>query len=65
MSSRFDRTQAAEIVMPALVDAHELLRLMRGKHKDILDEIRAKKQIAPETETQLKTIVEEFVKSFA
>jgi F-type H+-transporting ATPase subunit alpha len=43
----------------------ELLRLMRGKHKDVMDEIRAKKQITPETEAQLKTIVEEFVKSFA
>src|SRR5437870_3427885 len=43
----------------------ELLRLMRGKHKDVLDDIRTKKQIAPETEAQLKTIVEEFVKSFA
>jgi hypothetical protein len=30
-----------------------------------MDEIRAKKQITPETEAQLKTIVEEFVKSFA
>jgi F-type H+-transporting ATPase subunit alpha len=43
----------------------ELLRLMRGKHKGVLDDIRAKKQITPETEAQLKTIVEEFVKSFA
>ena len=43
----------------------ELLRLMRGKHKDVLDDIRSKKQITPETESQLKTIVEEFVKTFA
>jgi len=43
----------------------ELLRLMRGKHKDLLDEIRTKKQIMPEMESQLKTIIEEFVKSFA
>jgi len=44
---------------------NELLRLMRGRHKDLLDDIRTKKQIAPETEAQLKTIIEEFVKSFA
>jgi F-type H+-transporting ATPase subunit alpha len=44
---------------------NELLRLMRGKHKDLLDDIRTKKQITPETEARLKTIVEEFVKSFA
>jgi F-type H+-transporting ATPase subunit alpha len=43
----------------------ELLRLMRGKHKDVLDDIRTKKQITPETESQLKTTIEEFVKSFA
>src|SRR5579863_2258998 len=33
----------------------ELLRLMRGKHKDILDDIRTKKQIAPDNEARLKT----------
>jgi F-type H+-transporting ATPase subunit alpha len=44
---------------------NELLRLMRGKHKDVLDDIRSKKQITPEIEAQLKTIIEEFVKSFA
>ena len=43
----------------------ELLRLMRGKHKDVLDDIRSKKQITPETESKLKTIAEEFVKAFA
>ncbi|HLY07497.1 MAG TPA: F0F1 ATP synthase subunit alpha [Rhizomicrobium sp.] len=43
----------------------ELLRLMRGRHKDILDDIRTRKQISPETEAQLKTIIEEFVKAFA
>src|SRR5438105_3952869 len=32
----------------------ELLRLMRGKHKNVLDDIRNKKQITPETESQLK-----------
>jgi len=43
----------------------ELIRLMRGKHKNVLDDIRNKKQITPETESQLKMIVEEFVKTFA
>jgi len=43
----------------------ELLRLMRGKHLDVLDEIRTRKQITPETEGRLKHILEEFVKSFA
>jgi len=43
----------------------ELLRLMRGKHGNLLDDIRGKKQITPETEAQLKTIIEEFVKAFA
>jgi F-type H+/Na+-transporting ATPase subunit alpha len=44
---------------------NELLRLMRGKHKDLLDDIRTKKQITPENDAQLKTIIEEFVKNFA
>jgi F-type H+-transporting ATPase subunit alpha len=43
----------------------ELLRLMRGKHKDVLDGIRSQKQITPDAEAKLKTILEEFVKSFA
>jgi F-type H+-transporting ATPase subunit alpha len=43
----------------------ELLRLMRSKHKDVLDSIRIGKQITPEIETKLKTILEEFSKSFA
>src|ERR1700720_1040054 len=43
----------------------ELLRLMRGKHKDVLDGIRSQKQLTPDAEAKLKTILEEFAKSFA
>jgi F-type H+-transporting ATPase subunit alpha len=43
----------------------ELLRLMRGKHKDVLDDIRSQKQLTPDAEAKLKTILEEFAKSFA
>ncbi len=53
----------------AIVDVQrfegELLRLMRGKHKDVLDGIRSQKQLTPDAEAKLKTILEEFVKSFA
>jgi F-type H+-transporting ATPase subunit alpha len=43
----------------------ELLRMMRSRHNDLLDAIRNQKQITPETETKLKAILDEFVKSFA
>jgi F-type H+-transporting ATPase subunit alpha len=43
----------------------ELLRLMRSRYKDTLDAIRTQKQITPETEEKLKSIMDEFVKSFA
>ena len=43
----------------------ELLRMMRAKHADVLDVIRTQKQITPETEAKLKSILDEFVKSFA
>jgi F-type H+-transporting ATPase subunit alpha len=43
----------------------ELLRLMRSKYKDVLDAIRTEKQITPAMEEKLKTILEEFSKSFA
>jgi F-type H+/Na+-transporting ATPase subunit alpha len=43
----------------------ELLRLMRGKYKDVLDTIRTSKQLAPDTEAKLKSILDEFTKSFA
>src|ERR1700752_5107550 len=40
----------------------ELLRLMRGRHGDVLDSICSQKQITPDTEAKLKAILEEFVK---
>jgi len=43
----------------------ELLRLMRGKHKDLLEGIRIGKQLTPDIEARLKTIADEFAKSFA
>ncbi len=43
----------------------EFLRLMRTKHKDLLEAIRASKQLTAETEGKLKSILDEFAKSFA
>jgi F-type H+-transporting ATPase subunit alpha len=43
----------------------ELLTLMRNEHKDVLDTIRTSKQLAPDTEQKLKTILENFSKRFA
>jgi F-type H+-transporting ATPase subunit alpha len=43
----------------------DFLRLMRGKHADVLDAIRTGKQLTPEIEGKLKTILDEFTKSFA
>ncbi len=43
----------------------ELLRAMRGKHADVLETLRSEKQITPATETKLKSILDEFSKSFA
>jgi len=43
----------------------ELLRLMRSKYKDVLDAIRTEKQITPDMEEKLKSVLEEFSKSFA
>ncbi|HEY6578675.1 MAG TPA: F0F1 ATP synthase subunit alpha [Rhizomicrobium sp.] len=43
----------------------EFLRLMRARHKDVLDTIRTQKQITPEAEATLKSSLDEFVKSFA
>jgi F-type H+-transporting ATPase subunit alpha len=42
----------------------DFLRLMRGKHQDVLDAIRTGKQLTPEIEAKLKTILDEFTKSF-
>jgi F-type H+/Na+-transporting ATPase subunit alpha len=43
----------------------DFLRLMRGKHADVLDAIRTGKQLTPEIEGKLKAILDEFTKSFA
>jgi F-type H+-transporting ATPase subunit alpha len=43
----------------------ELLRMMRGKHPDVLTDIRTAKQITPTAEASLKTILEGFAGSFA
>ena len=43
----------------------ELLRLVRAKHKDILDSIRNEKVLKPEIEEKLKATLDEFTKSFA
>jgi F-type H+/Na+-transporting ATPase subunit alpha len=42
----------------------DFLRLMRGKHQNLLDAIRTGKQLRPEIENNLKTILDEFTKSF-
>ncbi len=43
----------------------EVLRLMRAKHKDILDTIRSSKQLAPDADAKLKAILDDFAKAFA
>jgi F-type H+-transporting ATPase subunit alpha len=43
----------------------EFLRLMRGKHKDVLDAIQTTKQLSSDLEAKLKGILDEFAKSFA
>ena len=43
----------------------ELLRYMRAEHKDILDDIRDKKEITKETGDKLKAAVDKFAKAFA
>jgi F-type H+-transporting ATPase subunit alpha len=43
----------------------ELLRLMRSKHKDVLEAIRTTKQLSSDLEAKLKAILEEFSKAFA
>jgi F-type H+/Na+-transporting ATPase subunit alpha len=42
-----------------------LLRLMRDKHKDILETIRTEKEISDKTGEQLKKAVSDYAKSFA
>jgi len=43
----------------------ELLRAMRSKHAEVLAEIKNSKQITPDTEGKLKTILETFTETFA
>jgi F-type H+-transporting ATPase subunit alpha len=43
----------------------ELLRLMRSKHQDVLDEIRTGKALTEAIEAKLKDILDGFAKSFA
>ena len=43
----------------------ELLRLVRGKHADILTKIRTEKQLSADTEKALTGVMQTFAKSFA
>jgi F-type H+-transporting ATPase subunit alpha len=43
----------------------DLLRLIRGKHADVLDKIRTEKALSPDTDKALTAIVSGFAKSFA
>jgi F-type H+-transporting ATPase subunit alpha len=43
----------------------ELLRIMRDQHAGILDEIRAAKEIKPDTEKKLVAALDKFAKGFA
>jgi F-type H+-transporting ATPase subunit alpha len=40
------------------------LQHLRGQHKDILESVRSKSEIIPETDAKLKEIVQSFVASF-
>jgi F-type H+-transporting ATPase subunit alpha len=40
------------------------LQHLRGQHKDILESVRSKSEIIPETDAKLKEIVQSFVSSF-
>jgi F-type H+-transporting ATPase subunit alpha len=43
----------------------ELLRLMRGKHQDVLDAIRTGGTLTPEIEAKVRAILDAFAKDFA
>jgi F-type H+-transporting ATPase subunit alpha len=45
--------------------AGDFLRLLRSKNQNLLDSIRTGKQLTPEIEATLKSILDEFSKSFA
>jgi F-type H+-transporting ATPase subunit alpha len=40
------------------------LQHLKGQHKDILESVRSKSEITPETDAKLKEIVQSFVASF-
>jgi F-type H+-transporting ATPase subunit alpha len=40
------------------------LQHLKGQHKDILESVRSKNEITPETDAKLKEIVQSFVSSF-
>ena len=42
-----------------------LLSLMRSKHGDILEAVRASKDLSSDTEAKLKDVVQSFAKSFS
>jgi F-type H+/Na+-transporting ATPase subunit alpha len=42
-----------------------LLSLLRGKHADILESIRASKDLSSDSEAKLKDVVQNFAKSFS
>lgn len=42
-----------------------LLSLLRGKHADILESVRASKDLSSDTEAKLKDVVQNFAKSFS
>jgi F-type H+-transporting ATPase subunit alpha len=42
----------------------QFLRLMRARHADLLTDIHTSKQITPDTETKLKSILDQFAASF-
>ncbi len=42
-----------------------LLRVLNGKHKDLLDTIRTKKELSDDSRAKLKAAIEDFSKSFA
>ena len=43
----------------------DLLRLMRGRHQDVLDAIRTGGTLTPEIEAKVKAILDAFAKDFA
>ena len=43
----------------------EALRMMRAKHKDVLNAIREQKQLTPDIEGKLKAALDDFAKGFA